>query len=94
MKKSWLSGVRMLLAVLDVYKRQVFFLPHVYEMLRGHCHFCLIQVHDILHYSLDVYKRQTRSNADEYEKDSVADFVLWKSRRPEDGDNFLSLIHI
>ncbi|HBD69534.1 MAG TPA: cysteine--tRNA ligase, partial [Akkermansia muciniphila] len=30
----------------------------------------------------------TRSNADEYEKDSVADFVLWKSRRPEDGNNF------
>ncbi len=29
-----------------------------------------------------------RSNADEYEKDSVADFVLWKSRRPEDGVNF------
>ena len=29
-----------------------------------------------------------RSNADEYEKDSVADFVLWKSRRPEDGDNY------
>ncbi len=29
-----------------------------------------------------------RSNADEYEKDSVADFVLWKSRRPEDGANF------
>lgn len=23
-----------------------------------------------------------RSNADEYEKDSVADFVLWKSRPP------------
>lgn len=29
-----------------------------------------------------------RSNADEYEKDSVADFVLWKGRRPEDGDNY------
>ena len=29
-----------------------------------------------------------RSNADEYEKDSVADFVLWISRRPEDGDNY------
>lgn len=29
-----------------------------------------------------------RSNSDEYEKDSVADFVLWKSRRPEDGPNF------
>lgn len=29
-----------------------------------------------------------RSNADEYEKDSVADFVLWKSRKPEDGENY------
>lgn len=29
-----------------------------------------------------------RSNADEYEKDSVADFVLWKGRRAEDGPNF------
>lgn len=29
-----------------------------------------------------------RSNADEYEKDSVADFVLWKARRPEDGPNY------
>tara|TARA_R110000850_G_scaffold202967_7_gene329069 strand:- start:2115 stop:3554 length:1440 start_codon:yes stop_codon:yes gene_type:complete len=25
---------------------------------------------------------------DEYEKDSVADFVLWKARRKEDGDNY------
>ncbi len=25
---------------------------------------------------------------DEYEKDSVADFALWKARREEDGDNF------
>jgi cysteinyl-tRNA synthetase len=25
---------------------------------------------------------------DEYDKDSVADFALWKARRPEDGDNF------
>lgn len=30
---------------------------------------------------------QARSNADEYEKDSVADFVLWKAWKPEDGDN-------
>ena len=29
-----------------------------------------------------------RSNADEYTKDSFADFVLWKVRRAEDGDNF------
>ena len=31
---------------------------------------------------------QTRSNADEYEKDSVADFVLWKAYKAEDGENF------
>ncbi len=30
----------------------------------------------------------TRSSSDEYEKDSVADFVLWKSRKPEDGENY------
>lgn len=29
-----------------------------------------------------------KANADEYEKDSIADFVLWKSRRNEDGENF------
>ena len=41
---------------------------------------------------LDPGKTQNaRANADEYAKDSVADFVLWKARRPEDG---LSLIHI
>ncbi|MCH7224622.1 cysteine--tRNA ligase [Haloferula sp. A504] len=32
--------------------------------------------------------QQSRANADEYEKDSLADFVLWKARRPEDGPNF------
>ena len=38
---------------------------------------------------LDLGKTQnTRANADEYEKDSISDFVLWKSRRPEDGANF------
>jgi cysteinyl-tRNA synthetase len=29
-----------------------------------------------------------RANADEYEKHSVSDFVLWKARRPEDGANY------
>ena len=29
-----------------------------------------------------------RANADEYEKQSVSDFVLWKARREEDGENF------
>jgi cysteinyl-tRNA synthetase len=28
-----------------------------------------------------------RGQADEYEKDNLADFVLWKARRPEDGPN-------
>lgn len=38
---------------------------------------------------LDLGKTQNeRANADEYEKDSVSDFVLWKARRPEDGDNY------
>lgn len=29
-----------------------------------------------------------RANADEYEKDSLSDFVLWKGRKPEDGANY------
>ncbi len=38
---------------------------------------------------LDLGKTQNaRSNSDEYEKDSLSDFVLWKGRKPEDGDNF------
>ena len=38
---------------------------------------------------LDLGKTQnTRANADEYEKDSISDFVLWKARREEDGENF------
>ena len=38
---------------------------------------------------LDLGKTQNaRANSDEYEKDSISDFVLWKSRRDEDGENF------
>jgi cysteinyl-tRNA synthetase len=38
---------------------------------------------------LDIGKTQnTRSSSDEYEKDGLSDFVLWKSRKPEDGENF------
>lgn len=38
---------------------------------------------------LDLGKTQNaRSNSDEYEKDGLADFVLWKSRKEEDGENF------
>jgi len=32
--------------------------------------------------------QNARANADEYEKDSISDFVLWKARRGEDGENF------
>ena len=40
---------------------------------------------------LDLGKTQNqRADADEYEKDSIADFVLWKSRKPEDGNNYWS----
>ena len=31
---------------------------------------------------------ESRADTDEYEKDSVADFVLWKARREEDGANY------
>ena len=38
---------------------------------------------------LDLGKTQNeRANADEYEKDNVADFVLWKGRRDDDGENY------
>lgn len=38
---------------------------------------------------LDLGKTQNaRADADEYEKDSVADFVLWKARKEEDGENY------
>ena len=30
----------------------------------------------------------TRENSDEYDRESAADFALWKARRPEDGDNY------
>ncbi len=33
-------------------------------------------------------QNQRANNADEYEKDSLADFVLWKARREEDGENY------
>ena len=29
-----------------------------------------------------------RESSDEYERDTAADFALWKARRPEDGENF------
>lgn len=38
---------------------------------------------------LELGKTQSlRASSDEYEKDGLADFVLWKARRAEDGENF------
>ncbi len=34
------------------------------------------------------HTQNERANSDEYDKDNAADFVLWKSRREEDGENF------
>jgi cysteinyl-tRNA synthetase len=34
--------------------------------------------------------QNARSSSDEYEKDSLSDFVLWKGRKPEDGANYWS----
>ena len=31
---------------------------------------------------------ETANDADEYDKDNLSDFALWKARKPEDGDNF------
>ena len=31
---------------------------------------------------------ETANDADEYEKDNLADFVLWKAKKTEDGDNY------
>lgn len=40
---------------------------------------------------LELGKTQNaRASSDEYAKDGLADFVLWKARRPEDGENFWS----
>ncbi len=34
------------------------------------------------------HSQSERSTSDEYDKDHAADFVLWKSRREEDGENY------
>jgi cysteinyl-tRNA synthetase len=33
-------------------------------------------------------KQGVRIDNDEYDKDNVADFVLWKAWKPEDGENY------
>jgi cysteinyl-tRNA synthetase len=42
----------------------------------------------LLNLNLDALRAGQRVASDEYEKESVADFALWKARVPEDGDVF------
>jgi cysteinyl-tRNA synthetase len=42
----------------------------------------------LLRLNFDELRVGERVSADEYEKESVADFALWKARTPEDGDVF------
>ena len=42
----------------------------------------------LLKLNFDEMRAGERVSADEYEKESVADFALWKARAPEDGDIF------
>ena len=42
----------------------------------------------LLKLNLDELRPGARVSADEYEKEAVADFALWKARVPEDGEVF------
>jgi cysteinyl-tRNA synthetase len=70
---------------------------HAYVAKDGSVYFKVCTCHDygkLTH--LDFSKLQTQdtnsageaNDADEYERESAADFALWKARKPEDGANF------
>jgi cysteinyl-tRNA synthetase len=54
------------------------------EKYRG----CGCKYGQLLNLNLDEMRAGERVTSDEYEKESVADFALWKARVPEDGDVF------
>ena len=54
------------------------------EKYRG----CGCQYGQLLKLNFEEMRAGERVSADEYEKESVADFALWKARVPEDGDVF------
>ncbi|MES1180542.1 MAG: cysteine--tRNA ligase, partial [Verrucomicrobiota bacterium] len=54
------------------------------EKYRG----CGCQYGQLLKLNLDEMRAGERVASDEYEKESVADFALWKARVPDDGDVF------
>jgi cysteinyl-tRNA synthetase len=49
---------------------------------------CGCRYGQLLKLNLDELRPGERVSADEYEKEAVADFALWKARVPEDGDVF------
>ena len=49
---------------------------------------CGCQYGQLLKLNFDELRTGERVSADEYEKESVADFALWKARVPDDGDVF------
>jgi cysteinyl-tRNA synthetase len=54
------------------------------EKYRG----CGCRYGQLLKLNLDEMRAGERVASDEYEKESIADFALWKARAPEDGDVF------
>ena len=70
---------------------------HAYVTADGSVYFKVCSCHDygkLSHLDRDALRTQetnsagTANDADEYERESVADFALWKSRKPADGPNF------
>ena len=49
---------------------------------------CACTYGQLVHIDPDHQRQTGRVSADEYDKDHVADFALWKARVPEDGDVF------
>ncbi|MEP6663067.1 MAG: cysteine--tRNA ligase [Verrucomicrobiota bacterium] len=54
------------------------------EKYRG----CGCQYGQLVHLNFDGMRAGERVSSDEYEKESIADFALWKARTPDDGEIF------
>lgn len=70
---------------------------HAYKTSDGSVYFKIHTCHDygkLSHLNLDALRTQetnsagVANDADEYERESVSDFALWKARKPSDGPNF------
>ena len=63
-----------------------------YQAKDGSVYFKIESFEDYGRFSRLADRRSTsdtnRETSDEYDRDSAADFALWKARRPEDGENY------